>query len=391
MGTWLEDYLAYTQTQESPERFHMWCGLGLIAATLNRRVWLPCISSDGAERYKCFPGQVNIVLVAGSGKAKKSTAIADIAEEILKESTIATIYDGTITPERLLAKLGSQPSGKAIMTIIEHELTTFLSKRTYQEHMVDILTKLIDCKEEPYETQTKTYHLKDICVTLILGTTPRNLGSGVPSSAHDTGFMGRFLWIFGERSGKVESLTGGDIDPIIATRSLTLRSSLVVGLRNFSKLTGPFTYSKSAKAWFDDWYRRYYFSEDSEGEGYPQRKPDHLRRVAMLLNVSRYDASLEYSVADFEMGLGLLTQIEKDFSRCFTYIGRHASAEAQQRIIDVFRRRNGAPVTSQEIYSRCLKYFGDPRTLESAMRGLVSAGIIANGGKDVWHLSRESD
>lgn len=255
--SWLSDYIEYTQTQESPELFHLWCGVSLIAATLNRHVWLPRISRDGIERYRSFPGQIGVVLVAGSGKAKKSTAIADIAEGLLKEAGTATIYDGKITPERLLAKLGSQPNGKAVLTIIQHELTTFLSKQSYNEHMIDILTKLVDCKDDAYETQEKTHVLRDVCCTFLFGTTPRNLGEGVPPQAHDTGFMGRFFYVYGDRSGKIEPLSTTTVEPTLVANSIRQRSSLVQRLREYSKLSGPFSWTADGKEWYDEWYTTY--------------------------------------------------------------------------------------------------------------------------------------
>ena len=378
-GTWLGDYLEYTETQESPEIFHLWCGIALIASTVNRKVWLPRISRDGIERFRLFPGQIAVVLVAGSGKAKKSTAIADMAESMLKEAATATIYDGKITPERLLAKLGSQPSGKAILTVIQHELTTFLSRQTYNEHMIDIITKLCDCKDDAYETQEKTHVLRDVCCTFLFGTTPRNLGEGVPPQAHDTGFMGRFLFVFGDRSGKIEPLSSTGADTTLATESLRRRTSLVTRLREFAKLSGPFSWTSEGKEWFDDWYNDYMNSSESEGEGWAQRKPDHLLRVAMALAISNSNG-LPPLVLDTNVQRASLTMLEShveaQFPKTFAYIGRHASAEAQARILEVFRNRGNAPVSSEEIYSRTLKYFGNIRELQGALMGMRMAGTV---------------
>ena len=379
VGTWLGDYLDYTETQESPEVFHLWCGVSLIASTVNRKVWLPRISRDGVERFRLYPGQIGVVLVAGSGKAKKSTAIADMAEAMLKEAGTATIYDGKITPERLLAKLASQPSGKAILTVIQHELTTFLSKQTYNEHMIDIITKLADCKDDAYETQEKTHVLRDVCCTFLFGTTPRNLGEGVPPQAHDTGFMGRFLFVFGDRSGKVEPLSSSSVDEAVATAAVRKRSSLVQRLREFAKLSGPFAWTSEGKEWFDEWYNEYMNSQESEGEGWAQRKPDHLLRVALVLSISNSSGvgplALDVNVQRASLTM-IESHVESQFVKSFAYIGRHANAEAQARIIEVFRNRGQAPVSSEEIYARTLKYFGNVRDLQVALAGMRMAGII---------------
>lgn len=394
MASWLADYLTYTQTQESPERFHLWCGISLIAATLNHKVWLPRISGDGIERFRTFPGRMGVVLVAGSGKAKKSTAIADMAQSILREAGTATIYDGMITPERLMGKLGSQPSGKAIMTLIQHEMTTFVSKKSYQEHIIDILTKLMDGKEDGYETQQKTYKLHDVCVTQLYGTTPRNLGENVPPQAHDTGFMGRYLFVYGDRSGKIEPLSGrNNSDPTIATESIRQRHSLIQRLRDISKIAGPISWTTEGKEWFDDWYERYMNSDESEGEGWPQRKPEHLLRVAIILSIAREMSLIGIGAGDQQAALTMLEEhIERDMVKSFAYIGRHASVEAQQRIIDVLKLKGGK-ISSKELYARTLRYFGDHRSLAIAIQGMQIAGSVKcfrdSQGDEWWSLEKE--
>ncbi len=337
---------------------------------------------------------MGIILVAGSGKAKKSTAITDMAEALLRDAGTATIYDGMVTPERLMAKLGSQPNGKSIMTIIQHEMTTFISKKSYQEHIIDILTKLMDGKEDGYETQTKTYKLHDVCCTFLLGTTPRNLGEGVPPQAHDTGFMGRFLFIYGDRSGKIEPLSGGtDVDPQIATESIRQRSSLLQGLRTISKITGPIWWTKEGKEWFDDWYHTYMRSELSEGEGWPQRKPEHMLRVAMVLSVSRELEIVGIGSGDQQAALTMIEEhVEREMNRSFAYIGRHANAENQQRIIEVFKLKGGK-VSSKELYARTLRYFGDIRSLALAMQGMQAVGSVKlhrdENGDEWWEFLKE--
>src|SRR5271168_1029936 len=139
MNDWITDYLDYTSSQESPELFHFWGACACIASVLNRRVWLPRIAPTGVSYYEDFPGQLSPMLIAGSGKAKKSTAI-NIAKSFMKEAGV-NVYDGKITPEQLLAKLGGleKSHGAAILTAIASELSAFLGKQSYNDGLIDIL------------------------------------------------------------------------------------------------------------------------------------------------------------------------------------------------------------------------------------------------------------
>ena len=92
---WLEKYLEYTEDQESPSIFHLWVGLSLISAVLGRRVWID------RGYYFLFPN-LYVVLVAGSARARKSTALG-IGVGLLKKAGVdVNIISQKITPEAFI-------------------------------------------------------------------------------------------------------------------------------------------------------------------------------------------------------------------------------------------------------------------------------------------------
>lgn len=387
---WLAKYLSYTETQESPTIFHMWCGISVLAAVMNKKVWLPRTSEDGIERYRSWPGQMSIILVAGAGKAKKSTAI-DIAQSFMKAAGVC-LFDGKITPEKLLAKMSALPSGHAIMTLVASELSVFLNKQQYNEHLIDILTKLFDCRDDAYETQTRTFELRDVCLTLLAGTTPRSIGTSIPTSATETGFLSRYCLIYAEKSGKVEPLTTTNANPDVVRRSMQLKHELLEGLKYVSTLNGPFDWEPEAKAWYEDWYHSYMSSPQSDAEGWAQRRPDHLLRLAMILQVSA-NMNLCFQAGTLESADAMLTNsVELLLPRALAHVGKHIDTEGQDRIIDVVRRFNGQ-AKSSDIFVQTLKYFKSIRELQLAIRSLEVAGIMAKStsleGVEEWKLIRE--
>ena len=203
---WLEDYLDYTSPQEAPEIFHFWSGCAIIASVLNRRVWMSRRAPTGVVYYENYPGQLSPMLIAGSGKAKKSTAI-NIAKSFMKEAGVK-VYDGKITPEQLLAKLAGMEKqfGAAILTAVASELSGFLGKQSYNDGLIDILIKLADCEAHPYETRQNTFPLTTVCFTLFSGSTPIGLSKAIPPQAQEHGFLSRYPWIYSDKSGKIESL-----------------------------------------------------------------------------------------------------------------------------------------------------------------------------------------
>ena len=64
---WLTSYLEYTSEQESPQLFHLWVGMNVIASTLERRVWVD------RGYYRLYPN-LYVCLVGARARVRRTTA-----------------------------------------------------------------------------------------------------------------------------------------------------------------------------------------------------------------------------------------------------------------------------------------------------------------------------
>jgi hypothetical protein len=320
-------------------------------------------------------------LVAGAGRCKKSTAVG-IAKAFDKAAGVP-VFDGKITPERLLNKLGAVGS-LPILTVVASELSAFLSKSSYNDGLIDILIKLIDAESNPYETNKGgIVAITDPCVTLLMATTPYSMGKSIPPQAHDTGFLSRHIFVYSDKPGSAQPLTANvaDIDPVHLLRGHTDQTNLVLYLGSLSKLNGPFQWTSTAQKWFNNYYKNYRNNVVSEGEGYAQRRPDHLARVAMCLQVAHKPSLLldEWALKQADQWL---TEVEIEMPRAFAFIGQHANSELQERILKVFREQptNGTgrkPVDGKTLWYRVNRYFGgDLQMMSRQLASLLEANII---------------
>jgi hypothetical protein len=380
---WIDDYVAYNSTQESPPEFHKWCAISTIAAVLNRNVNLPRISEEGVTFYTLYPGQLAITLVAGAGRCRKSTAV-NIAKSFLKDSGEVVLFDGKITPERLLSKLGQLKAGP-VMTIVASELSTFLSKASYNDGMVETLIKLLDCESSPYETQKFTVTLVNPCVTLLLASTPFSIGQSISSAAHDTGFLSRQIFVYSDQPGAAQSLANNlsDIPDPVRLKSEQVRHSLIIRLKAMASLRGIYKWSNLGQMWFNRYYADFRASTLSEQDGYPQRRPDHLLRVAMCLVAARSANSLVIDECDLKDADRLLAEIESQMPRALAYLGRGVNSEKYDRILRVFKEKGvtngvGHPVVDgADLYAKVIRYFNGLTELQSHLQALLDAGNIA--------------
>lgn len=431
--SWLGDYLEYTRQQESPTDLHFWTGLTVLAATMNRRVWV-WKEKGGVRWYRVFPGQLMTVLVTPPGKGHKTSAMR-VGRDLLKAIGINAI-SGKGSTEGIIKKILRMTSASptvgtristgqpdAIAFIYSSELSVLLSRQTYAESMIDFLTDAYDADDQfVYTLSNSEYVLNNPCVTLLAAATPTSIGDAIPDRAHGSGFTGRVLhvWHTGEEraSDPLIEIDSHDVVQAYRTRSLAARTSLLDRLRVLQTFTGELHFQRDADetarflsgdtttpaeidaaVWYYQWHEKWKGSPEGQGEGYPMRKPDHLLRVAMILGASAVLADgttqmspVVYTIPLLDAGLMALDSLEPGFAHAFACIGQNRQAMLlRDRVVKSLQRYGGAASTRQ-LLNQTLRYFRDIEEFKSATKALADSGIISfdglKGSDEWWSIPR---
>ena len=143
----LQEYLNYTRESESPESYHIWVFLSMVAAIIGKRAWI---------RFNYFNTYPNmyVILVSLPGR-KKSTAMR-IGRQLVEEAeTPARITYDAITREALIGELENcftiyeidekRKYGSSPLTAIASELVILLSGGG---PMVEFLTDIYDSDKQ---------------------------------------------------------------------------------------------------------------------------------------------------------------------------------------------------------------------------------------------------
>lgn len=392
-ATWLGDYVEYTKRQESPEEFHIWTGLTIIAAAMGRKAWLHR-RSGGVTHYTIYPGQLMVVLTAGSGLVRKSTA-ANHGKKFLKFIK-KPIVSGKSSVEAFLKQFDPTITPIPEVMLLESELTSFLSKASYLDPLVEVLIKLGDAEDEfVYDTIGHgRIVIKNPCLTLLSCTTPESLGTRLPPGATGAGLMSRIIFVYAKETDRSEDLS--DVEDEDLTKEEIDESSnriqrLFQGISRINQMAGPFTFSTGGRQWFRAFYKEWRKSPAGQGEGYPSRKPDHLLRVAMCFAASK-GSDLILDEQSLAAAKKLLYLAEKDFDKSFAYVGT-SYAKDRQRIVD-FISAKGGRVTATEVYSNMYIYFKDGDTLKRTLNLLLDANVLKkefdmtkNPPMEIWSLA----
>lgn len=371
---WLDGYLTYTKDQESPERIHMWTALAVLAGALQRHVFMDLGFT------KLYPN-IYVLIVAESAKVRKSVAM-EMGIGIL-DAAIPDIalMEGSSTPEGLIRHMNRtvtvpNGNGKGGVTI-QHDSHVFIHAdelatlfgydRMRASRMAILLTEIYSSKESHFHTTVKDgrIELKNLYPTLLAATDPRNL-KVLPEEAVG-GLIGRLILVHEKQRRHNRAW----FDPTLENQ--TLRNALVADLFRINQLRGVFTVSADAREVFEVWYNKQSEIQvnDPRLDAFHERAHDTVRKIAMLLSVSRTD-DLVVTKEHMLAGIGLIERQMPEFSRVVNWASASAYAQNRARFIETMRRTNG--VSTRRLLIRALMIPMDE--FDMLVMSLKAEGVI---------------
>lgn len=359
---WLKDYEKLTSDQESPRVFHQWCGLFALSCALGRRVFL----DRGV--YILYPN-LYVMLVAESGKYKKSTAIEIIESMVRRALPGMPLIAQKVTPEALLLELHRRRNscGRSEAIIAAEELGVFLGGKATNLSLVQLLTKLYNCKDT-LDYRTVTHGLitaKNTWCAIIAGTTPAWLREALTDTSVEGGFTSRFIFIYGK--GKVKRRA-------FPTMDRELQEILTDKLMEIGMLQGAYILSDQAKKIFASWYEEEPSKEAMLLPGYYSRKHDTGLKIAMLLSASR-DGDMIIDGEDLIRAREILESIESHLIDTFKAIQTTPDGVDNKNILNFIVSAGERGVTFAEI-ARKLNYKYSFESIKKVVSGLREAELV---------------
>ena len=366
LSNWLSAYAEYTSESESPESFHLWTGLSVIASVLKRNVSL----NQGI--YSLYP-HLYVILVGRPGKVAKTTTIR-LGRRLLLGIEGINFGPDSCTREELirqLAKVG-QGQSQAAMTIHSKELSDLIDPSGIT--MISFLTTIYD-GDDSWIYATKGSGRDNIgkpSLNLIAGTTPSWIADGLPSDIIGHGFIARVIFVYEEEPRYLK--------PFPKSAPISLVRALTSDLDHIGRLEGEFTWGKGSKKLYATMYRTLANTQpkDYRIEGFHNRKKIHVLKVAMLLSVAE-DDELIILPRDLEAAWSLLKAVERDMARAFSAVGKHEQASNIERILLRIEAEGG--MGQKAIYNEFFAMGGDME-MQAMLTMLHKMGRIKVGRVD---------
>lgn len=355
----VRDYVDYTMCCESPLAYHVFCALLGVGAVVNRRVWIDM------GIYKVYP-TLGVLLLGPSGEIKKTSA-ANIITDILRELGIIKFYSEKLTPEALIEAM----IGDATGMIYAPEMTVFLSKQKYNEGLVQLITRFMDCPDK-WESGTimrSTRRLENVAISSLMCS---NLEWFIKSTPEDTfggGFIARNLLVVQNSCNRIV--------PIPKPLSDDFRMRLVQELALIHEFEGEMELSKEVFEYYDHWYRNEYQQEKRNPEhemlaAYFARKPDHIKRIAMALHLA-HCASLSLCFVCYKQAEALMNWTETYVPGLLKRMFRSVSGEEQEQVLRMIQAHK--EIRHHELVRR-MSYKLDASRVRSLVQSLKEGGYI---------------
>lgn len=374
---WLQTFREWSLPRsEAPESYHLWTGLFTIASVLKRRVKIPKKVLGGWE----VAPSLYVMFIAPPGRARKSTT-ATYSETLLAEIPVVERVATSITKEMLLKKLSDIDDSS--LSIFSSEFAMFIQKSGYD--MYDVLTHLFDANRDvSVETLGREMDFASKpCVNLLACTTPDWIAKNMPEVVIGGGFASRVIFVFEEQVRR-HKLYYNEHD-VNWDRISQMHDDLVADLMHMATtIEGDFEIADDARIFMDNddpknlgWYQRHQKMAQSDGinyrlQGYYERKPAHVHKLAMLIHLS-YSDELVLTKEDFLAALEILDELEVKLPKTFENIGKNQYSVDIVRIIDYIKRYGEVP--KRQVFANFYQA-ADPRKLNELIMGLVEMGEI---------------
>ncbi len=360
IGNWLGYYAKYTQESESPDDFHLWTGLSIIASAVRRNVWL----NQGT--YILYPN-LYVVLVGPPGRVRKSTTIR-LGRRLLLNLENINFGPDSVTREELIRQLGkiSTTAKQAALTIHSTEMSSLIEPSGIK--MIQFLTDIFD-GDFKWKYATKGQGKDTIhnpCLNILAATTPTWIADGLPADVIGHGFTSRVIFIYGDDRRYLR--------PFPKEPDAELIKDLASDLDHISRLEGPFLWGPGAKDTYSAIYSQIDKSkpDDYRIEGFHNRKDIHVLKVAMLFSLSENDG-LVLESPFIEAAFDALNEIEESMGKTFSAVGKYALASDYERMMSTILE--AGEMTSEAIHEKFYA-IGDVKEIANLLMMGLSCGVI---------------
>ena len=382
---WLGKYMEFTQGLQACARFRFFSAACVLGSIVNNKVYLQ--RGDEGLLPRLFPNPW-IILLGPPGQGNKTSTINQAVDIAVEASVTLKVLSDKLTPESLVKALSDVqttvkisdaekitiPRLDAVGLIKAPEASVLFGKQQYNVGMVSLITDLYDYRKEwSSETIMRGRNvLRNICLSIIAGSTPDWLRSMFPQDAFTGGFVSRFILV--EMPPTYLKRIGWPKSP-----DSVGRKDLISDLAGMESLKGEMLWGDGCRGKYIASYENLRPTGDKQIDAYKGRYVEHVLKLGMVLAVSEKNMTLE--IHHYETAEKVLDTLMTEVMPRIEFLTTHPRMSLSHEVTNLLRRF--PKMSERELLRRLYKSLehGEAQFYES-LRVLTRAGIIKQtGGK----------
>ena len=338
----MSDYWTYNQCYEIPRNYALWSALGLLGATVHRKVlYLHGDIEIHANLY------VGLIGAQGTSKSTSCTFARQFFQQACPDMPVGpsraspeSIAKAMIEDKfcRSFTNWNQESTEVRPYAFFINEFKNFVGRSPFD--MVTFLTDIYDTKA--YDASTIARGAEFIinpAINILMCETPEWFTKNIKGDIITGGIMRRFVLVY------ETAYTDPIPFPTITPEAFTAKQRILKRLTEIRSLSGQFFWSPDARASYDKWYKMnhaLFVSEQNPAmKGYLKSKHIQLFKVMMLLDASN-DRPMFLFTKDFmEHGLGLLGALEHNMPKLSLAAGRNEMMASYLKALDLLEQNGG--------------------------------------------------
>jgi len=323
--------------------------------------------------FNIFPN-LYVAIVGPTGITK--TTAADIGIDLLEQVKGIELMKEKLTSYFVLEYFDklTKATGQCCISIYAPEMKNFLGDLNKAE-IVAMLTSFYGCPNSPaYRTKGGgVYQFADVCINLLVCSTPEWLTLGTTTDEIAGGFTGRFVYVFEDTTSRSSPFPEDLITPEIMAH----KQDLIDDLKHLATVKGQFILTDQAKAEYIIWYnRRDQECTDERMRGYYSRKRDLIFKASMLVSLAQ-DDSLVIDEDILAKTFQLLADLEKKMVQAFAGIVDDPVSKYKDSILSQIAMAPGQKITRSDVLRKNWNKF-DGQILDRIITNLVDARVVTS-------------
>lgn len=317
----LKAYYDFARDGFSPDKFHLWTGISVLAAALERRVW---VMQAGRQTFPNL--YVFLISIPGEGKsAAGNIGVPRLLRKVRRNGTHASFLPQQMSEAAFVDSM--KANSPFLIKVLRdgqwrieevrqcaHFMFASEGSNTMKEmagggEITAALTAFYDCDDD-WEKKTiggGSTFLKNICCNILVGCTFQHMNVLFPPSRIMGGFASRITYIASKDT------KGREIQWEPKERSEQTEAKLLADLNRIFCLSGQFTvtreFADAFVAFFRDCDAHRKSLEDERLQAFLARRHTNMLKLSMVCSVSESD-SLVLEKRHWDTALSFLPEMD---------------------------------------------------------------------------------